>query len=177
MIKRCVFVLAMLVLIGGKSWADDQKVPIGVSFGAFLPSSSKVSNAVGSTWDQFGIILFEPVKQEKWVRTWDGAWYSHRTGGSALLIPVTYGVGRAFGHGTVQPYVVFRGGSFYGNVHASSYGMEGSAVGFNANATVGVIISRRVFVALRYDYFTPFADANFSGMSLSGGIRVADISM
>ena len=179
--KKLLLMAILLISIAGQAHSQAQegaKLYLAVTYGSFFPSDNVTSQRFGSTWPMFGITYISPTKPHKWVPLGDVVWYNHSTGGSATLIPVTFGTGRAFGSGTLlQPYVAFRVGPYYGNVRAGSYGVDGAGVGFDANAAAGLIYQRRFYIEARYDYFTPIANTNFSGWSILGGIRVLDIDL
>jgi hypothetical protein len=158
--------------------ASHPELYLAVSYGVFSPTSSTTRSRFGSTWQQLGLGWFEAVRPRKWSPVVDITWFAHSSEGSAFLAPLTVGVERGFSQsGSLRPYAAVRVGAFYGNAHAAEFGASGSTIGFNANASLGVIFEQRYFVEARYDYFTRFASSDFSGLSIFGGVRVASISL
>jgi hypothetical protein len=173
---RFAAILGLLLLAGGFVSADDtKKLSIAVSYSVFRPSSGATRDTFGSTWSGIGIAPFTRQRSGRWRPTFDVSLYSHDDLGRATLVPVTFGVQRAFGsRGSAIPYASARVGPYYGRVR-TALGERDTHVGFDANAAVGVTFRERFFVEARYDYFSRIAGTRFDGLSLTVGVRVFDI--
>jgi hypothetical protein len=174
--QRLAAVLCLLLLAGGAVSADEtKKLSIAVSYSVFRPSSGATRDTFGSTWSGIGIAPFTRQRSERWRPTFDVTLYSHDDVGRATLVPVTFGVQKAFGSsGTAIPYASVRVGPYYGRVR-DALGERTTHIGFDANAAVGVTFKERFFLEARYDYFSRIAGTRFDGVSLTVGVRVFDI--
>lgn len=165
----------LLIAVGGASAEDGKKLSIALSYSAFRPSSGSTRDIFGSTWSGIGISPFTRQRAERWRPTYDIQLLSNDDVGRATLVPVTFGVQRAFGNsGSAIPYAAVRVGPYYGRVR-DALGERDTHIGVDANAAVGVTFKERVFVEARYDYFSRIAGTRFDGVSLTVGVRVFDL--
>jgi hypothetical protein len=172
---RLTAVLCLLLAVSGGVAAADKKLSIALAYSAFRPSSATARDIYGSPWTGLSIAPFTRHRSDQWRPTFDVTFYHHDHLGEVRLIPVTFGVQRAFGgSGTAIPYVAVRAGPYYGWVK-SPLGERDSRIGLGANAAIGVTIKQRFFVEARYDYFGRISGSRFDGLSLTTGVRVFDI--
>lgn len=169
--------LPLLLAAGGTARADRQPLSIAVSWSEFFPAGRAVRRTAGSTWAGIGISPFTRHKREQPHFDWDITFLQHAGAGRLTLVPVTVGVEKAFTPRTrIQPYVSLRGGPYYGHVRLPD-GDRSSAVGFDANATLGVTFRERFFLEARYDYYSRFSGLSASGPTISAGVRLFDIRL
>jgi hypothetical protein len=182
-----------LVLIATASVAGAMaQIPVGVDLGVFMPTDSDVKDVYGKSWFRIGFTPLSFQQPGPWRFTFDlGILKRSRDitipdgkgGGSVLsndvtLIPLTFGVTRSFSENTdFLPYVALRAGPYYANVDSDSFGVDKSGFGINANAAVGVSFSRRFYIEARYDWYSKFEDIDFSGFSISAGIKLFEIRL
>jgi hypothetical protein len=178
--KGLLFILTALVLLSGNAWADSQKetLYLGAEYGQFRPNSTQTQNIFGSPWTTWGITLVNPSPSTKWASSLDLSWHSHQKIGYVFLMPLNYRVVHAFARGWVlRPFVSLGVGPYYGNVRASSEGLDGANVGLNADGSVGLIYLQRYYVTYRWDFYSKFAGSDFSGQSFSVGMRIFDVTL
>jgi hypothetical protein len=103
---------------------------------------------------------------------------SSRNGNSVSLLPLTFGVTRAFGQDTnMRPYAALRAGPYWGSVNSPILGINKSRVGIDANAAVGLLFRNGFYVEARYDYLSQLEGLNFNGFFLSAGIKLFDLRL
>lgn len=160
------------------AFAFGQSVPVGVDLGVFFPTDSAVRQVFGDTWVRIGITPLSFQRPGNWKATFDvGYLHRSRMGENLTLIPVTVGVTRAFSQSDTRPYVAIRVGPYWGDVTSSSFGVDNSKIGFNANASVGITFGERFYIEGRYDYFSDFDGIKFSGATISAGVRLFEIRL
>jgi hypothetical protein len=152
----------------------------GPEVGVYIPTSSKLRDALGNTWVSLGAGSTSIQQTEGRKFAWDWETVSQSKSGSkvfmgsvsyGLVMPLTgaapYALSR--NNSNVQPYWAVRAGASYIDyaVNVSGGRTSGKRVGLNANAELGVLIGDRLKVSARYDYFPEHDGLNFSGVTLS----------
>jgi hypothetical protein len=152
-------------------------LPIAITYSAFRPVYGDTKNTFGHHWNSIGATIFRPVVPMRYAFTFDVDYRSKSLGDNdSTLVGLTGGVDHALGRDrNIQPYASARIGPYYHNLKFN--GEHDTGLGFNANAGLGVILKRRVFIEFRYNYYTPAAGFNFSGWSWEAGIRVYDFKV
>ena len=172
-------VLAVLCLaVSTAAPAQKNKVSFGLSLGVFVPQSSAVRDSYGSTWFRAAFKTFEEERPTHWQ--FIGEVGSYRLDGppDVRIVPITVGFERAMNKKkSAQPYIALRAGPYFGNIRDNTIALDDSNTGLNINAAYGVTFKRRFYVEARYDYFSPFSGSNFSGFSLSAGMKLFDIRL
>lgn len=176
-LTRCVLVLLVLaVSICGATAAEDKKVSIALSGGAFFPVNSEVRDKFDDYWTRVSFKTFEAEKPMEWRFIAEAGGYVLDGPTKARLYPITAGFERGLRESSrLQPYVTLRGGPYWGKVEEPAVGFKESKIGLNLNAAFGVVIGRRFYTEVRYDYFSSIAGYNFDGISLSAGVKLFDI--
>jgi hypothetical protein len=178
-IKR-ISIVGLALGLAPLALGDERAViPVGVDFGVFFPTDTSVRSTFGSAWWRIGLSPLSFQKPEKWTGTFDIG-YLRRSNAtdSVTLIPITFGVTRAFGpKADARPYVAFRVGPYWGDVNSPSFGVDKSKFGFDANASIGVTFQQRFYIEGRYDYFSDFDGIKFSGFFINAGVRLFDIKL
>jgi hypothetical protein len=177
---RTAFIVALSLASAGAVAQDRPGIPVGVDVGVFFPSSGTVKDTFGDTWFRVGITPVAVQRPENWRFAFDVAFMRTRNDGQrASLIPVTFGITRAFGKLTdgVRPYVALRGGPYWGDVDSPILGIDKSKVGFDANVAVGLTFGGRFYVEARYDHFSDFQGLDFSGFFISAGVKLFDFRL
>ncbi len=175
-IRSLVALIIGLSIVCGGAVADGQNASIALSGGAFFPGSAATRDTFGDSWSRISLSLFQPTKSEKWMFNPEVGSYRLSGSTSAQLWPVTAGFVRGLNKSNkVQPYVTLRAGPYFGSLSDNATGLSASNVGLNSNAALGVVFARRFYLEGRYDYFSPMAGFNFSGFSVSGGVRIFDL--
>lgn len=178
MAKRALVVLVLLIVLCGAALADQVKLSVAVTGGAFFPTASSTQRIFGDVWPRLSVGTMQPSMPREWQLTADLSGFTHTDVGRARLYPLTVGVQRRLNTaGSAQTYAAVRIGPYYGKVEAPAIGVSANDIGFNANAAVGVIFKERYFVEARYDYFSHFAGFDFEGPTVSAGVRLFDIKL
>lgn len=161
---------------GGKS--EKERICVSVTYSAFFPGDGETRENFGTMWWSIGIGRFHPERPDAWTFDWDATMLRKKGASKALLIPVTAGVQRGLDtQRDVQPYVAVRLGPYYGEVGDNTKGPDDATIGFNANASAGIIVQRKYVLEARYDWFTPIAGNDFNGITLTAGVKVFDFSL
>jgi hypothetical protein len=183
---RQFFALLGLALLtcGGARAAEGEggrrELSLAVTASLLRPFSSTTRDRFGDTWFGIGGDLFNRRRPSKWAFSFDLDIQGNDDVGKATLIPLTFGVIRGLGEKTKagwQPFVAFRVGPYYGKVEGDRLPIEDETLGFNGNATVGILFRERYALSLRYDYFSRFARTNFDSLSLRAAVRVLDVKL
>lgn len=154
----------------------ERRTSVAISLGAFMPRSSSVKDEFGSSWTRVSFKTFEPSKPTHWRFTGEVGHYALDGTRDVRLLPLTFGVERGLRESrSIQPYLTLRAGPYFGRIQEDAIGLDENHVGLNTNAAYGVVLKRRYYAEVRYDYFTRMAGANFDGLSLSVGMRLFDI--
>jgi hypothetical protein len=176
--RRSIALLALLLLVCGAASAEKQKISVAFSYGAFYPSSSATKDRFGDSFTRIGFTTFDPSRPTEWRFIMEAGDYKLDGPTSIRMMPLTFGMERGIGNRpSLQPYVTLRAGPYYGKVKEEITGLSDTHVGLNVNATLGVVLKRRFYAEVRYDYFSRFADTSLSGISLAVGIRLFDIRL
>jgi hypothetical protein len=183
--------LSLVLMATGATAGAMAQIPVGVDLGIFMPTDGDVQDVYGSSWFRVGVTPLSFQSPGPWRFTFDLGFLKRSNdllvpdgkGGTVLsndvtLIPLTFGVTRSFSENTdFLPYIAFRVGPYYVNVDSDSFGVDKSGFGVNANAAFGVSFSRRFYIEARYDWFSKFEDIDFSGFSISAGIKLFEIRL
>jgi probable HAF family extracellular repeat protein len=144
--------------------------------GVFAPTNASTRNRFAKTWLRVALKPFEREKRTPLHFSAESGAYRFNGPTRVRLYQLSFGVEKGFNPGAfVQQYLAFRGGPYYGKVEDTAKGSRQTTVGLNLNVSYGLIFRRNVYVEARYDYFSRFASTDFSGLSLSVGIRLFDI--
>lgn len=174
------YVGAAAIALAGAAFSQERTViPIGVDLGVYLPQDSTVKSVFGDAWYRVGITPLSLQTPDNWKFTMDVAYLrSSRQGNRASLLPVTFGMTRAFGQDNdVRPYVALRAGPYWGDVNSPFLGINKSKIGIDANAAVGLAFKNGFYIEARYDTMSKFEGLNFSGFFFSAGIKLFDIRL
>ncbi len=144
----------------------------GVQAGLFMPSSREVRDAFGSNWLSFGLGATGAQKYEKTKTKIDWNVISgEKDGNRVFLLTPSYGLVMPLGDrgASAQPYVAARVGISYMDyaLDVDHERVSGKRIGFNGNAELGVNLSDRLNISVRYDVFSKQQGLNFNGLSLS----------
>lgn len=184
--------LSLVLIATGATVGAMAQIPIGVDLGVFLPTDSDVKDVYGKSWFRVGLTPLSFQRPGNWRFTFDLGFLKRsndifipdgKGGGTVLsndvtLIPLTFGLTRSFGESTdFLPYVAFRVGPYYVNVDSDSFGVDDSGIGINANTAFGVSFSQRFYIEARYDWYSKFEGINFSGFSISAGLKLFEIRL
>jgi hypothetical protein len=157
---------------------EDNKIAVSLTYGFFSPTDSGVKDTYSDTWTRLALRAFQRDVPKRWRIVGEVGSLSVDGSSDVKLIPVTIGIEKGFRQKkSFQPYFNAKAGPYYGNVDNNITGTSKSSVGLSANAAYGVVIKKTFFVEARYDYFTEIADTNFSGFSLSAGVRLFDLRL
>jgi len=168
--------LVVTALLGGAAFAEKRKVSVALTYGSFAPTNSSTKSDFGSSWARLGLTSFEPDKEMAWRFTVDGGYYDLKGPQRSRLYPVSVGLTKGLSEkSSARPYVSVKGGPYYGKVDYPLTGQSETHIGLNVNASVGVVVSRRLYAEVRYDYFSKMAGYDFSGLSLAAGVRLFDL--
>jgi hypothetical protein len=152
-------------------------LPLAVTYSVFRPVHGDTKRNFGHYWSNFGAALFRPVQGRRFAFVFDFDYKSKELGDNdATLVALTGGLEHALGRDrNLLPYASARIGPYYHSLKFN--GDRDTGVGFNANAGLGVIFKRRVFIEFRYNYYTDAAGFDFSGWSWMAGVRVYDFKI
>lgn len=156
---------------------DEPTTALALLGGVSLPISSDARDKYDDVWWRASLTTYEKVRLTRPHLTWEGGYY-YLKGISlrARLYPITVGVEKGFEpSGSNQSYVALRGGPYYARVRDRLAGTEDTGWGLNLNASYGMIFDKNLFLEFRFDYFSEFADTDFSNFSVSLGYRLFDL--
>jgi hypothetical protein len=175
--RRIVTLIALLLIASGAVYAEKQKISIGFSYGSFKPMDSATRGKFGSSFSRVGFTSFDPAKPTAGRFIAEvGNYRLSDVSTNVRLTPVTVGVERGLSKSTTMlPYVTLRAGPYFGKAEDETTGLNESRVGLNVNATFGVVLKKWIYAEARYDYFSSLAHNNFSGLSLSVGVKLFDV--
>lgn len=140
--------------------------------GIFMPTSTEMRDLFGDTWLSMGITPGQKVFTDKWTFGGDiGLIWANRGGNRLLLVPGTVGFSRRFSSGkeTVVPYAAIRAGvAYYDYSITRPLGPTFTRTKFNttANAELGLVVSQKLTLGARYDWFAKSDDFQFDGLTL-----------
>ena len=153
-------------------------ISIALVAGAFAPANRRTREDFDDLWTRVSVKSFSRVKQTSPHFTFEFGSYRFSGSTTASLIPISAGIEKGFEAGPIaQSYFVVRGGPYFGKLENSTTGAKDRNVGINLNAAYGVIFAQSFYVEFRYDYFSKLAGVDFSGASLSAGVRLFDIRL
>lgn len=173
--KPAIFIF--FLCLGGS--ASAQSITIGIDGGVFLPSDSTVRNVFGDSWARIGLTPISFQTDQRWRFTFDvGFLNASSFGNDATLIPVTFGVTRAFpDKSEIVPYVAVRVGPCFADVNSPFLGIDESEVVMDVNVSLGITVRKTFYLEVRYDWMSEVAGLDFSGLFISAGIRLFDIRL
>ena len=184
--------LSLVLIATGAAVGAMAQIPVGVDLGVYMPTDSDVKNVFGKSWFRIGVTPLSFQRPGNWRFTFDLGFLKRsndifvpegKGGGTTLrndvtLIPVTFGFTRSFTESTdFMPYIALRAGPYYARVDSDSFGVDESGFGINANAALGISFSQRFYIEARYDYFSKFEGIDFSGFSISAGVKLFEIRL
>jgi hypothetical protein len=188
LVKRVAVVFILLVLTCSGVWAqasppvqtqdEGNQFALAINFSAFYLSDSDTVDLFGNPWTGIGLVQVDTDTSRKWRSVYDLSIIGHKATGKVRLYALTYGVGKVMdGNDQVRPYVAFRVGPYIGDVEVDPLGIDRTNLGLNANAALGVVLYKRVFLEARYDYYSEFGGFNFNGFSATAGVVVATVTL
>lgn len=148
---------------------------IGPKIGLFLPTSSELRDAIGSSWFSIGL---GNVNQNNYNRTKVSPDLNFITGdgGGSKVVIVSYTLGVTqplsavgLGKSDFLPYFAYRGGLSYVDYAVNTGGgrSSGKALGYDINAEIGVLFQGNLSLSARYDLVSQHDGLNFNGLSLN----------
>lgn len=159
--------LAPLTANAQENWSN-----LGVQGGLFIPTDGEIRDAFGSSLLSFGLGATSRQEFKQRSLRWDWNVISADKNGNRVFI-LTPSVGFVFplgdATGVTRPYWAVRGGVAYMDysVDTGDERVSGSGIVFNGNAELGVSVSDRLNLSLRYDLFGERDGLNFNGLSLN----------
>jgi len=174
-VYKIVPVLLLLLIACSGIYAQEHEISIAASYGIFKPINSETRDRFDESFTRIGLTSFDPEKPRDWRFILEAGNYNLDDGTTEIrLLPVTAGYEKGIGENPdLQPYLALRAGPYFGK--ADSDILDESHIGLNINATCGIVIRQRLYAEIRYDYFSEFVDTDFSGLSLSVGLKLFDI--
>jgi len=155
---------------------DRSSIAIALVGGVFVPLSATTRDRFDDALARVSVKTFERVRATEPRFTGEVGYYRLNRAARARLIPITVGFERGFKPGRFcQMYLAVRGGPYLGKYEEAALGVSERKIGLNLNAAYGFIFSKSFYVELRYDYFSKLVGTDFSGVSVSAGIRLFDL--
>ena len=169
--------LIVLFLAPCAAFAQEEGVPVGVTYGVFRPLSSTTKNNFGKSWNRIGVGRVDTSVPSDWKPTFGLISLNADGPGSATLFGVNWGLVRALSPGSsgVRPYVGVHAGPVYADVSSAALGVDTTTVALNGGASLGLVLGKIVFVEARYDAFTKVGGVDFSGFSWEAGVRLFNL--
>jgi len=165
--------MAALALAGtANAQYSKDDLNFGGSVGFYLPTSSTIPDAFGSTVINYGIGPVGNKRPSSGSVTPSLELLSANKNGNKLFIGTfTYGYEKhlADDRSMTIPYIrVFGGLSYFDFGIDTTSGRESAKkVGYTTGAEVGLVLANRVRLAARYNFYTKENDFDFNGVSLS----------
>lgn len=155
---------------------DLSEIPVGAQVGIYMPTNSRVRDALGDSWLSFGFAAVRPETRSGFRLTSDIAFTTRNSRGNRILmIRPSAGVVKVFGeeNATTKPYFAARGGLVYADyrVDTNTGRHQGRRIQPGANAEFGVVFNRRFILSARYDWMGKFSGLQFDGFSLNATVR------
>lgn len=163
----CLGLLAMGVV--AKAEEDSY---FGPQVGLFYPQSQVLKDALGDSWFSFGASRVRVMELDKHKLTHDWNAISQRDNGSSVFIltgSIGYVMPFAQEGSTTEPYFALRGGLAYMDYAVDTPGGREASkrLGTNANAALGILVSKKLNIEARYDVWSGQSGLNFNGLTLS----------
>jgi len=157
--------------------AEEEGVPLGITYGVFRPLSSSTRSNFGKSWNRVGIGRVDTRVPSEWKPTFGIISLNADGPGSATLFGLNWGLIRALSPGasSVRPYAGVRAGPVYADVSSSALGVDTTTVAMNGGLSLGLVLGTAVFVEARYDAFTKVGGVDFSGLSWEAGVRLFNV--
>lgn len=163
--------LLAAALVPATVLADDRY--IGPEFGFFIPTDSKLRDALGSQWFSIGL---STSREGELLRNRLGSntnFISQSRNGNKVFIG-SYSIGLFAPIGDGRPgggtrlYWAARAGVSYIDyaIGAGAARESGKRIGYNANAEIGILFTDRLALSARYDVNSRHDGFNFDGLSL-----------
>ncbi|MCG9895728.1 MAG: hypothetical protein MH204_09655 [Fimbriimonadaceae bacterium] len=168
-------------LLAVPSFAQAQ-LTFGPEVGTFIPTSSRLRDAMGDSWLSFGLgsVRLDRTfdSRPRWdtefiTQTRNGSKVFMGTVSSGIVIPLDgstgYGLRR---QSQTTPYAAARIGLSYTDYAINRPGTTGlrdssKRIGPNGNLEIGLMVGDNLTFAARYDFNPSYSGYNFSGLSLS----------
>jgi hypothetical protein len=172
---RKFLALAVLGCLAPLTYAQStNSIELGVTAGWYLPTGSALRNAFGSQIFTIGITPVAVGRPSSGTITPSfniiGA---DKSGSNFLLVPVTLGYEYHFGSddsdSTTVPYARIEAGGAYYNYSIDEGGpsnVDGSRIGYVADAELGVTITKTIKLSAKYYLFQKEGGIDFSGFEL-----------
>lgn len=177
--RKPIFALVSLAAMALAGHAQAQQVPdiyLGVSAGTYMPTNSTIRRAFGDNVFNYGI---SPMGAQ--AASGSSApsieFQSANNNGNRLFIgSLTYGYQKLFGDtsAVVVPYGrVFVGGTYF------DYGIDqpggrqsGKKFGTTGGAELGIVISNRLRLSAKYNFYSKVDGFDFQGLTLSATVSL-----
>ncbi|CAN5469388.1 hypothetical protein BH11ARM1_BH11ARM1_08550 [soil metagenome] len=170
--KTLVLALAALALVGTAAQANAQ-YDLGASAGLYLPTSGNVRDAFGSQILKFGFGSVGKVSTGN-LKIGTGLDFitANKNGNRMLVIPFTVNVEQALTmdrNASTKPYVKGFAGLAYMDfgITTNAIRTEEKAVRMTVGAEFGIVMSDRIRLSARYNYFPKVGGYDLSGISLN----------
>lgn len=164
--------LAACLAVPALSAAQQLETPyLGASAGVFMPTDSKLREALGGTWFTFGPSSVNPgAYRDRMLGFNYNVLSQNRNGNNVFIFAGSYGIVQPIGermNGAARPYFALRGGLAYMDysLEVDNDHISGKRIGWNANAEVGILLIDRVTLSARYDVFGAVDGLSFNGLS------------
>ncbi len=168
--------LAGLSLAGSKT---DGGPGVAVEAGAYLPTSSKIQDALGKQITTFGFGPGTIANPKGGTLSPDFAFITARKNGNKLFIlPVTMTYQKTLGDAAtanVVPFVsVGAGLAYFDYSIRDQAGVRTAAkkIGLTGTASVGVVISKRLTLSAEYNVFSKQDGLDFNGLKLTATLTL-----
>lgn len=185
--KRCLVVLAVMVVLTGACYAQDEEpqverersgstVSVAISIGMFYPLSSDTRDRLDDSLTRITVTSFETEKPTHWRFTAEASKFSFNGPTDVDVFAVSLGMEKGLSQSrNVQPYVALRAGPYWGSIEDPGRGVDESKTGLHANAALGLVFSRRFYLEGRYDLYSSLGGLDLDGLSITAGVKLFDI--
>ena len=179
--KTCLLLAAALCLlpvVGARADENARRFPlVGPQAEVYFLSSSRARDRFGSTLSGIGLGFGSVVPSKKARLSPDiDVLSSDHNGNKALFVIAGVQYRRAFSPETVDtarfvPYYGIGANVLYSQIKVRSSGQNDKGFGGGASLLLGSTLGRRAYVEARLRGLSSVRSYNFSGLSLSAGIR------
>jgi hypothetical protein len=177
-VNRILLLVALLIALCRPAAAQGGRHAwnLGLLAGGYWLTRGESREAAGDVWPTLDLELFGHDRQGKGGLTFDlsGRW--GQDGGSATVIPLTFGwwedLTELLDEDPSQgwrSYAAARFGPFYGSAKNPAKRTSETTVGLNAHLMIGALFGRHFLAEIRYDWYTQVADLDFEGVTLQVG--------
>lgn len=157
--------------------AGAQQTSVAATLGVYYPSINQIRNLIGSQFLTYGVSLWGGNSTNNGISPELDVIEGSGNGNNFLLVPFTYGYEKDFTSslttGTRRtgvsfvPYVRAGLGVCYFDYNISNgYDYNTQRLGGTANVEAGLKISNTAKIFVKYNWFTPEQEFNFSGIEI-----------